>query len=162
VHQDITVDSLAFLRVITPRPELVLLGAGADISFRLGPDIMKMFEELRIGIEVMDSVSQHARTHLAQRHTGSRPHTQTSIAMESAGQASSLRIHDVCVSLCARVRFFCCCQGNAIATYNILTDEGRTVLAAMLQKPEPKVVEHKPTRSELMRRKLGYWQFGKE
>lgn len=48
-------------------------------------------------------------------------------------------------------------SGNAIATYNILTDEGRTVLAAMVKKPEPKVVQVKETRSQQMRRKLGYW-----
>lgn len=48
-------------------------------------------------------------------------------------------------------------SGNAIATYNILTDEGRTVLAAMLKKPEPVIATPKETRSQQMRRKLGYW-----
>jgi hypothetical protein len=50
-------------------------------------------------------------------------------------------------------------QGNAIATYNILHNEGRTVLAALVQKAEPPVVERKLTRSQQMRAKLGYWQF---
>lgn len=58
-----------------------------------------------------------------------------------------------------RIGIECMDSGNAIGTYNILTDEGRTVLAAMIKKPEPKIVEKKETRSQQMRRKLGYWNW---
>jgi hypothetical protein len=75
-------------------------------------------------------------------------------------------LHDVLADLqltpTARACFVLICffvQGNAIATYNILHNEGRTVLAALVQKSEPPVVERKLTRSQQMRAKLGYWQF---
>lgn len=58
VFEDITADSLSFLRVLTPRPELILIGAGAEISFRLRPDVTQLLQELRIGVEVMDSVRE--------------------------------------------------------------------------------------------------------
>ena len=94
--------SLSFLRTLTPRPELLLIGTGREISQRLPEDIADYLKQLGIGVEMMDS-------------------------------------------------------GNAIATYNILTDEGRTVLAAMLKKPDPPPSQLKEKRSQQMRRKLGYW-----
>lgn len=101
-------DSLAFLRVLTPRPELVLLGSGHSIDFRPSPELESFFRELGIGVEVMAT-------------------------------------------------------GNAIATYNILTDEGRTVLAALVKRAEPPVEKpRKLKRSEEMRKRLGYWNFEKE
>lgn len=99
---DVTVESLSFLRTLTPRPEMILLGTGSEISHQLPPDVAQFLAELGIGCELMGS-------------------------------------------------------GNAIGTYNILTDEGRTVLAAMVMKPEPPVKVVKESRSQQMRRKLGYW-----
>ncbi len=96
--------SLSFLLLLTPRPELLLVGSGAEgVSILLREDVRFLLQKLRIGVEVMDT-------------------------------------------------------GNAIATYNILTDEGRTVVAALLEKAPVKIVQRKLTRSEEMRQKLGYWQ----
>ena len=99
-------ESLAFLRVLTPRPELVLLGSGQRVDFRPSAELESFFRELGIGFEVMAT-------------------------------------------------------GNALATYNILTDEGRTVLAALVKRGEPVEEPRKLKRSEEMRKKLGYWNFEK-
>lgn len=53
-------------------------------------------------------------------------------------------------------------SGNAIATYNILTDEGRTVIACMIKKPEAEVKPIRLSRSQQMRQKLGYWKFDEQ
>lgn len=102
--EEITVESLAFLRVMTPRPELVLLGTGNLIPGRIPDSIVAFMRELRIGVELMPSRS-------------------------------------------------------AIGTYNMLTNEGRTVMAALLHLVEEKTDPgQRPVRpSQRARQKLGYW-----
>ena len=53
---EVTVDSLAFLQLISPSPEVLVLGCGARAARALPADVQKFLDGMQVKVELLDSV----------------------------------------------------------------------------------------------------------